>query len=227
MAIRKTTTTKNTTGATKDDQSAGSDFMIQEYRRLTSQLLYTKKVGQQRTQFWMTIVSAVGGLLALLYQLGGNTESFYAIAIIAGLAVFVLGIIVFIRVVHRTITIVEYLRALGKIKMYFVDRDKNISQYFFYRPGDDYPRLTYSFDFKLTGSSLHMLVVVINSFILAGMVAFIPRVIFGDWSFLGYQLIIAAAVFVLSFVIHESFTMKQFRLAKKLYKDHIDFPTED
>jgi len=201
-------------------------FMRSEYDRLTEMLLYTKEMGQKRVQFWLTIVSAVGGLLAVIYQINGADLGFLAFTMIALLGILLLGFVIFLKLVQRTITSVEYLRAQGKIKAYFVSKKPDADKYFYFPVSDDVPKLTHSFAFKLTGSSMRLLVVLINSFVLGGVVALIPRFVYGNWDFVGYQVVMGIAAFVLSFALHEGFTCKRFRLAEKEISGNIRFPSK-
>ncbi|MFC1721939.1 hypothetical protein ACFL0Z_03425 [Patescibacteria group bacterium] len=200
-------------------------FMRAEYDRLTEMLLYTKEMGQKRVQFWLTVVSAIGGLLAVIYQINGADTGFLGITTLLLFGVFILGFVVYIKLIQRTITSVEYIRAQGKIKKYFVQKKPDVAKYFFFPIADDKPDLTYSVAFKLTGSSLRLLVVVINSFLIAGIAAIIPRIVYGSWQFLAYQIIMAVSVFVLVFVLQEALTARMFKRAEMANKARIDFPS--
>ena len=94
------------------DLSPSDYFMLSEYGHLTEMLLYTKEVGHKRVQFWLSIVTAAGGLLALLYQIDGGSKTFFVTALIVCLGLLAIGWTVFLKLIHRTITTVEYLRGL-------------------------------------------------------------------------------------------------------------------
>ncbi len=201
-------------------------FLRSEYDRLTEMLLYTKEMGQKRVQFWLTVISAIGGLLAVIYQINGADAGFLTFTMVALLGILLLGLVIFLKLVQRTITSVEYLRAQGKIKRYFVDKMPKIEKYFYFPVTDDQPKLVHSFAFKLTGSSMRLLVVVINSFLIAAVVAILPRMVYGNWEFVGYQIVMGIAVFVMSFALHEAFTCKLFQQAEKAIADKVAFPSK-
>ena len=202
-------------------------FMLAEYRRLTDMLLYTKEMGHKRVQFWITILTGVSALVAVIYQINGDDSGFIGVALGSLFGMYVIGFIFFVKMVQRTINSVEYIRAQGKIKRYFFDKDPKVAKYLFFPVADDKPPLKHSFAFSLTGSGMRMLVVIINSFLLAGLVFLLPRVIYGDWSMLIFQLVMAASVFVISFVIHEVFTANHFRQAEEAASRKIEFPSQE
>lgn len=199
-------------------------FMLSEYNRLTSMLLYTKEIGHKRVQFWLTVVSSAGGILMVIYQINPSIESFFPLVFFVCSFIVLLGIVIYIKMIQRTVTSVEYLRAQGKIKRYFLEMDKNIEDYLFFPVGDDNPKLNYSLAFSLTGSSLRILVAIINSFILGCVVGLIPRLVYGDWSMAIYQVILGVLTFALSFTLHETFTAYRFRKSDKYNKNRIKFP---
>jgi hypothetical protein len=206
---------------------AVDNFMLAEYRRLTEMLLYTKEMGHKRVQFWITILTGVSALVAVIYQINGDDSGFISVALGALFGMYVIGFIFFIKMVQRTINSVEYIRAQGKIKRYFFDKNPIVSTYLFFPIADDKPPLKHSFAFSLTGSGMRMLVVIINSFLLAGLVFLLPRVIYGDWSMLVFQLIMGISVFVISFAVHEAFTASRFRRAEAAVADKVEFPSQD
>mgnify|MGYP000855927713 CR=1 FL=1 len=188
-------------------------FMLAEYEHLTEMLLYTKEVGHKRVQFWLSIVSAAGGLLALFYQIDKGSAAFFGTALIACLALFIVGWSIFLKLIHRTITTVEYLRGLGKIKHYFSENDGRIKKHLYFPARDDLP--SFSYNPHMMGSSLRGLVVTINSFIIAAVVAILPYFIWGEWSRLPVEIILAIAAFGVSYLAHELYAVWRFGKAQR------------
>lgn len=200
-------------------------FMLSEYEHLTEMLLYTKDVGHKRVQFWLSIVSAAGGLLALLYQIDGGTANFFGTALIAGFALFIVGWMIFLRLVQRTVTIVQYYRGLGKIKHYFAEKDASIKEHLLFPARDDRP--SFHHDPQMRKSNLRNLVVIINSFIIAAMAGILPNLIWGKWPAIGLEIILIVAAFGLSYLVHELFAVYSFHKAEKETEWKIRYRHED
>jgi hypothetical protein len=208
-----------------EDLTPADYFMLTEYEHLTELLLYTKEVGHTRVQFWLSIVSAVGGLLAVLFQLGGGSQTFFCTLVIACIVLFLIGGTIFRKLIHRTITTVEYLRALGKIKRYFVDKAPEVAKHLYFPARDDRPSFRY--DPHMMGSSLRGLVVTINSFIVAALVAVLPILLWASWPKMKMEIILAIAAFGVSYLIHELYAAWRFARAesqseRKIRFRHID-----
>lgn len=208
-----------------EDLSPADYFMLSEYEHLTEMLLYTKDVGHKRVQFWLSIVSAAGGLLALLYQIDGGTANFFGTALIAGFALFILGWMIFLRLVQRTVTIVQYYRGLGKIKHYFAEKDASIKEHLLFPARDDRP--SFHHDPQMRKSNLRNLVVIINSFIIAAMVGILPNLIWSKWPAIGLEIILIVAAFGLSYLVHELFAVYSFHKAEKETEWKIRYRHED
>lgn len=208
-----------------EDLSPADYFMLSEYEHLTEMLLYTKDVGHKRVQFWLSIVSAAGGLLALLYQIDGGTTNFFGTALIAGFALFILGWMIFLRLVQRTVTIVQYYRGLGKIKHYFAEKDASIKEHLLFPARDDRP--SFHHDPQMRKSNLRNLVVIINSFIIAAMVGILPNLIWGQWPGAAVEISLIVAAFGLSYLVHELFAVFSFNKAEKETEWKIRYRHED
>lgn len=81
----------------------------------------------------------------------------------------IFGIFTLVRIVHRNLVSHEELRAAGRIRRYFVDKDPEIARYLYYEPYDDKPfRKKEWKDIASIGTGgLVETVMLINSFIAA------------------------------------------------------------
>ncbi len=200
-------------------------FMLAEYEHLTEMLLYAKEVGHKRVQFWLSLVSAAGGLLALFYQIDKGSAAFFGTSFIACLGLFVIGWSIFLKLIHRTITTVECLRGLGKIKHYFSENDARIKKHLYFPARDDLP--SFNYNPHMMGSSLRGLVVTINSFIIAGIVAILPYFLWGEWSQLLVEIILAIATFGASYLAHELYAVWRFAKAERDHDFRVCFRRDE
>lgn len=207
---------RNDISGSNDEFTPSDYFMLSEYEHLTEMLLYTKEVGHKRVQFWLSIVTAAGGLLALLYQIDGGTATFFGTALIACLGLLVIGWTVFLKLIHRTVTTVEYLRGLGKIKHYFTENDSRIKRHLYFPARDDMP--SFKYDPHMMGSSLRGLVVTINSFVIAALAAILPYFVWGGWAGVPIEIILGVAAFGISYLVHELYAI--WRLGRAEHDNH-------
>jgi hypothetical protein len=127
--------------STSDDSPADvSAFMLAEYQRHLDGFWRSEELGERRLNFFLTIVTAVLGAIALAIDadvlLAGRIDPliFYALT-----AILLLGLLTLARVVRRNLTSSAELRAAGRLRRYFVDRDPAISRYLYYKAYDDRP----------------------------------------------------------------------------------------
>jgi hypothetical protein len=111
---------------------------LEEFRR-------SEQLGENRLTIYLTIVTAVlGGSGFLVYfqvQDGASklTQIDLRIIFLACLATLIFGVLTLLRMVHRNLISNEELRAANRIRMYFVERDRDILKYLQYTPNDDKP----------------------------------------------------------------------------------------
>ncbi len=216
---------RNDLSGSADEFTPSDYFMLSEYEHLTEMLLYTKEVGHKRVQFWLSIVTAAGGLLALLYQIDGISKTFSGTALIVCFGVLIIGWTVFLKLIHRTITTVEYLRGLGKIKHYFAETDTRVKRHLYFPARDDRP--SFGYDPHMMGSSLRGLVVTVNSFVLAGVVALLPYFIWNEWSQLPIEIILAVSAFGTSYLVHELYAVWRFGKAEHDNEFRVSYRRDD
>ena len=161
------------TQSNSETEESATEFMLAEYATLRDLRLSLDSLGENRMNFYFAVISGAVVGLGLFNQLSGLAKTVFFInaAVIVGLLL--LGSITFVRMLHRSVNIVEYTRAMNRIRHYFSDKNPDITPYLWLSPRfslyDDRPRLGYKvFDFqtrrlKLTG--LAPMVGIINSII--------------------------------------------------------------
>jgi len=117
---------------------ASSQIMIAEHQRLAELYLYNSEMGEKRTSLYVSIVSlGAAGLIGLAQFVDAPLLVWPANVVLTGMLV--LGALTFQRLIERRIRAVENLRALNRIHRYFVDKDAELANYFYWPPCDDIP----------------------------------------------------------------------------------------
>lgn len=154
----------------KDDRQQHSvSFLLEEYKQLGESFLRNEELGERRVNFFITITTAVVAGLAAIWKVSDG--GFDLTLIIFGLAaVLLFGIVTVVRIIRRNLVTHEYLRALGRIRRYFTDRDPKILLHLPYLPYDDKPQRTKKWEWadilSLGTGGLVEMVALINSLIL-------------------------------------------------------------
>ncbi|MBN1147680.1 MAG: hypothetical protein JXA78_10530 [Anaerolineales bacterium] len=117
---------------------ASSEIMIAEHQRLAELYLYNSEMGEKRTSLYVSIVSlGAAGLIGLAQFVDTPMLVWPANIVLTGMIV--LGALTFQRLIERRVRAVENLRALNRIHRYFVDKDSELADYFYWPPCDDVP----------------------------------------------------------------------------------------
>jgi hypothetical protein len=117
---------------------ASSQIMIAEHQRLAELYLYNSEMGEKRTSLYVSIVSlGAAGLIGLAQFVEAPMLVWPANVVLSGMLI--LGMLTFQRLIERRIRAVENLRALNRIHRYFVDKDAELANYFYWPPCDDIP----------------------------------------------------------------------------------------
>ena len=127
-----------------DDRHDSTSFMLAEYNRHSGEFKWSEELGEKRVNFFITFVTAViGALVALgvfLLDEGRSLFLFYILCPISSFFILLFGYVTLVRIVRRNLASHIELRAMGRIRRYFVDRDPPILQYVYYGPRDDSPK---------------------------------------------------------------------------------------
>ncbi len=119
------------------------EFMLKEYEHHMKEFERSEEVGEHRVNFFITLVTAVSGALGVLLFEGDDLnvaeEEINLILITVFLVLLIFGFLTLVRMVHRNLVSHKELRAMGRIRRYFVERDPDINKYLQYSPRDDKP----------------------------------------------------------------------------------------
>jgi len=140
------------------DETRSADFLLAEFDALQKRVISLEQVKANRINYFMILTSAVvAGVAALFDAL--NAYSYFTL-IIAGVALLlgVIGLITLDYSLNDSVTIVFFLRMAGRIRRYFVDKDKNLTPYVAFEPNDDRPRIRAE-GFSFRGSERILLII--------------------------------------------------------------------
>lgn len=121
------------------------DFMLEEYKHHFADFERSEEIGEHRVNFFITLVTAVFGAFGvlvgkLIFENGDfDITKYYLIINAALLAMLLFGILTLARVIHRNLVSDRELRAMGRIRRYFVEKDPEIYPFLYYKPRDDTP----------------------------------------------------------------------------------------
>lgn len=129
---------------TKDEKDQGSiEFMLKEYDHHLKEFERSEEIGEHRVNFFITLVTAVSGALGVFLfkcdKFDVREKTANLILISAFLALLIFGFLTLVRIVHRNLISHKELRAMGRIRRYFVEKDPEINKYLQYSPRDDKP----------------------------------------------------------------------------------------
>lgn len=140
------------------EETKSAEFLLTEFDALQKRALALEQVKANRINYFMILTSAVvAGVAALFDTL--NAYSYFSL-LIAGVA-FLLGAIGLITLdysLNDSVTIVFFLRMAGRVRRYFVDKDKSLTPYIAFEPNDDRPRIRAE-GFSFRGSERILLII--------------------------------------------------------------------
>lgn len=120
------------------DLDAAAQIMIAEHQRLSDLYLYNTDMGERRTSMYISVISLGAAGLIGLAQLVDATILYWPATLLL-LGMLVLGLLTFYRLIERRMRAVENLRAINRIHRYFVEKQPELAQYFYWAPCDDLP----------------------------------------------------------------------------------------
>jgi len=123
----------------KQNQCSDSiEFLLSEYSEIFEEFRRVRTEGVQRLNFFVTLTSGVLGGLAILSQLTALNFFIFQILGIFLIAVLILfGWEVFRYLVSRDINSDFNMRAMGRIRRYFVEKDPEITNYLLWSSDDE------------------------------------------------------------------------------------------
>jgi hypothetical protein len=201
-------------------------FMLAEYQRHIEGFYRSEELGERRLSFFLAIVTAVLGAMALLIDVdrvrAGRIDPLIFVALGA---ILVLGLLTLARIVRRNLASSAELRAAGRLRRFFVDRDPAITRYLYYGAYDDRPVRARDWRQLLSiGTGGYVETIALINAALAATIALLA-VIAAGWSMLSRSvlaLIAAALAWTLQF-----WYVKQRYDRERPGASQIAFPTPD
>ena len=114
-------------GDTPDSQQDHSvAFMLAEMNLLSEFRRISDETAEGRLNMLITVASISGGALLILAQLETSLEGLVTVLMVASALIWLLGLMTYRRLLGRVLVVTRYLRALNRIRRYFVDQDRRI-----------------------------------------------------------------------------------------------------
>jgi hypothetical protein len=124
----------------KGQEQDSREFLLAEYERLLDSFWRTEELGEKRVEFFVALNGAILGVFVLkekgLPEHGTQNEVLLVFGLVALL---LFGFITLVRIIHRNLKSHEYLRAAGRIRVFFARRDSSVSDHLYYAARDDRP----------------------------------------------------------------------------------------
>jgi hypothetical protein len=124
----------------KNDDSHSLDFLLNEYRSHKESFWKSEELGERRVNFFITVVTAILAALAIrekgVIDYTGKVHSIFFYGCAASL---LYGWVTLVRLIRRNLESHKDLRAIGRIRHYFTEKNPEILKYLYYESRDDVP----------------------------------------------------------------------------------------
>ena len=130
-------------------QHISAKFMLVELNKLNERLMHEDTLGDKRLNLYITLSSGILGTLMVLQQIKGVPFSeILHVALLVFVLIWLLGLLTFRRLIERIIEIVDYMRAINRIRRFFVNLEKDTEKYLMQPALDNKPAFT-DWSFKI------------------------------------------------------------------------------
>jgi len=203
-------------------QDSTLGFMLAEYETLRDLRASLVSQGESRVNFLLATISGAVVALALVNQGAYSKDIVITINAMILVGLFLLGLITYLRLVHRGIAITVYTRGINRIRRYFVERVPDIGDYLILPTSDDVPSLRYGgfFSRGLGSVGLAGMVAIIDSIISVASVVLGLKIIFDQP--IGIVLFAGLIAFAKTYLGHYVFHIVLLRKANK--ETQVRFP---
>lgn len=194
--------------------------MIAEHERLSALYLYNSELGEKRISLYLTVVSAGAAVLVGVAQFRVEMSLLLWPGIGFLLAVLIIGVLTFYRLVERRVRATEYLRAINRIHSYFVQHDPSLAPFFYWPACDDNP------SFRGKGTALEALrdvVALLNSLFVGALVAVATFIVFSD-RFAQLDVAAGIAVAAAAWFLQEGLERRILTRAEREAQKYVNFP---
>jgi hypothetical protein len=106
-----------------------NEFMLEEFRFLKASYEGTMTWRENRFRNYINIIFGSVALLTIVAQFSNSTSALNYTVVAISSIVYFYGLFVFTRLVSGTFSVWKYLRAINKVREYFVDLDNSVNDY--------------------------------------------------------------------------------------------------
>ncbi len=125
----------------QERQPHSESFLLEEYKQVLDSFWRSEELGERRVNFFITLTTAVvAALVAIRGKEGAVSNGKVDFIFFYGLlSMLVFGGMTLTRIIRRNLESHRYIRAAGRIRKYFTDRDKQVRLHLYFEPRDDKP----------------------------------------------------------------------------------------
>jgi hypothetical protein len=120
-----------------EQQQAFMQALTTEHFTLQTARAVAVNEGNGRTALYLGALSSTLVALALVAQRSPLGQLFHVVALTVGPAVFFLGLVTYVRVLHNSLEDIIYARAINRIRHYYTEIDPTRAHYFLLSGRDD------------------------------------------------------------------------------------------
>lgn len=187
------------------------EFLLAEFETLRELRAKTIEWGEGRANLYLTIAAGAAGLLTLTNQFTSDPLSLYLTSFAILIGLFLLGVLIFARLVTREILVTNYTRGINRIRRYFLELDPSIRKYLILPASDDTPKY-YSVRPKKAG--LRTIVGLIVSIDAAALTSILFSFISGSHEISWPQVVSSIVVLVVTYILLDSYSGSRLRAAE-------------
>ncbi len=192
----------------KSAETPEVQFMLHELENLRSFLQEDTNVDEHRLDVILLLISGAGAGIGLLAQAHVDTATLLGIMLFVCATLPVLTLPVFTDTVARDVSAVDYIRAVNRIREYFVHLDVSLRSYLLMPGKAPFPRYG-------GVSTNRRILAVINSASLAALPLIGRLLVFHESRPDGFAVSVALGTFAVLVVIHREFWRWRYRVATR------------
>jgi hypothetical protein len=134
MANKSVNANPNAKNEESPDES--KDFLLAEFNESADAWRYSDAKIESVIKFYLSVFSATGPVLAVLYNYLTDFKIFMGITIIADCCLVGMGLVAIQSIFHSEIRKAEYLHSIQLVRKYFADHDATILPYLYFRTAE-------------------------------------------------------------------------------------------
>jgi hypothetical protein len=123
-----------------EDIALGTQFLLADFNLIRGFKEQIINIVDKRIDVFLKFTSVVIAGLGILSQLGLDNQNYILIILISSFFVMMIGIITFQQVIEGDILVIDYVRAINRIRSYFVDKAPHTKPYFLMPTSHHFPK---------------------------------------------------------------------------------------